>query len=109
MHRRSPRANATTLTDELTDIWDAIWRIRMNIGPSVLPEGFTWSEDGDELVAIDSDGNVVQLGGSVGADGADGATGATGATGTAGATGATGPAGAAGVESFISIAKWLVD
>jgi hypothetical protein len=105
MYRRSVRASSTALTDELTDIWDAIRRLRGAVLPSLLPEGLVWADVDGDLTIVNAEGDSSVIG----EPGPPGPAGADGATGPAGPAGPAGPPGPSGADSFISHAKWGVD
>jgi hypothetical protein len=44
------------LTDEINNIWDELRRMKSSMSQSLLPEGFTWDDDGDGLVIISPSG-----------------------------------------------------
>ena len=108
MYRRELGASKESLPNELQAIWDAINRMRQEMLRSILPEGYTWDEDSDNLVVIQN-GAIVSVGGGGNCDCEDGAQGPPGEPGADGATGPAGPQGPEGPTEFIKVAKWLVD
>ena len=101
MYRRGLGASKDALPDELQAIWDAINRMRQEFLRSIMPEGYTWSEDGDGNIVIVEGDTVVSIGGGGG--------GVAGPAGPAGSSGPAGPIGPEGPTEFIKVAKWLVD
>lgn len=51
-----PIRGEDAVSAEFTEVWEELRRVKQMIGPSVLPEGFTWTQSGDTLIVISPSG-----------------------------------------------------
>ena len=56
MRRRDIPIGGNPVQVEIEELWEELRRTKQALGASVLPEGFTWSQDGDTLVVVSPSG-----------------------------------------------------
>jgi hypothetical protein len=48
----TPINGADAISREFNELWEELRRLKSSVSPSMLPEGFTWDQDGNDLVVV---------------------------------------------------------